>query len=251
MTENPNPNTSPYYNLPLLGFDTETTGVDVKNNRVITCNLTYNTLDGNFTPYDWLLKPTEDIPEDASNVHGITTEYATEHGQDPREGLQQIHDHLARWESYGCPLVAYNAAYDCSILTYEWARHGITSQVRFNRVVDPFVLDKQAAPYRKGGRKLTRLAEVYGVDLGDAAHAADADVKAVLEIARLMPHAFDKKKLDLDMPLDRLHAHQVIWKHQQAASLQEYFRSKEEDKSKRDSIIVNGEWPVIYGETGN
>lgn len=238
---------TPFQNLPLLGFDTETTGVNIKEDRVITCNITYSLTDGVFNPNDWILQPSIDIPQGASDVHGITTEFAREYGQEPREALQEIHDHLAAWESYGLPLVAYNAAYDCSILTYEWARHGIKSVVRFNRVIDPFVLDKQAYPYRKGSRKLTRLAEIYGVDLGDAAHAADADVMATLQVARLMPHAFPKDKIDLDMPLDRLHAHQVLWKYEQAQSLQEYFRKKEKD----DSIIVNGEWPVIYGETGN
>lgn len=248
---NPNPHLAPYYELPLLGFDTETDGIDVKNNHIITCNLTYSKLDGSFTPFDWILKPVQDIPQEASDVHGITTEYALEHGQEPREALQAIHDHLVRWERFGLPLVAFNAAYDCSILTYEWARHGIESRVRFNRVVDPFVLDKHAAPFRSGGRKLTRLAEIYGVELGEAAHAADADVKATLELARLMPHAYEKKTLDLDMPLDRLHAHQVIWKYEQAMGLQKYFRSKETDKAKREAIIVNGEWPVMYGDTGN
>lgn len=242
------PNTTPYYQLPLLGFDTETDGVDVKNNHIITCNITYSMLDASFVKNDWLIKPQAPIPQGASDVHGITTEYAQTYGMEPREALQSIHDHLAAWQAHGLPIVAYNAAYDCSILTYEWARHGIESQVRFDRVIDPFVLDRVAFPYRKGtgARKLGKIAEFYGVDLENA-HAADADVEAVLWIARLMPRFFPREKLDLMVDVDTLHARQVEWKSQQAAELQKYFRGK----GGKPEAIVNGEWPVIYGETGN
>jgi len=244
---NPDPNTTPYYQLPLLGFDTETDGVDVKNSHVITCNITYSFLDGTYQKNDWLLKPIVEIPQGASDVHGITTVYATENGMDPKEALQHIHDHLYSWESYGLPLVAFNAQYDCSLLHYEWIRHGIERKVKFNRVIDPFVLDKKVHPYRKKGTgTLTALAQYYMVDL-DNAHSADADVMATLGIARHMPHAFEREKLDLMQPVDKLHELQVQLKSEQAASFQKYLREK---KGEKDAII-NGEWPVIYGETGN
>lgn len=244
---NPDPNTAPYYELPLLGFDTETDGVNPLENHVITCNITYDFIDGRPNESnDWILKPQGEIPEGASDVHGITTEYAQEHGREPSEALYYIHEHLWAWESSGCPLVAFNAAYDCTILDAEWRRHGIQSKVKFDRVIDPFVIDKKAFPYRKGKRTLSRLAEVYMLTL-DNAHSADADVLATLQLARKLPKAV--KGLDLSLPLDSLHMQQVLWKAEQSKSLQDYFRSKEPDKEKKKLIVVNGDWPVQFEKT--
>lgn len=193
-----------------------------------------------------MLKPVKEIPQGASDVHGITTEYAQQHGTDPYETLKNIHEHFATWESYGFPLVAFNAAFDCSLLTYEWRRYGIKSEVTFRRVIDPFVLDKRAFPYRSGPRKLGRLAELYEVELENA-HSADADVLATLGIARKMHGAVDTSKINLNIPVDRLHAYQVLWKYEQAESLEAYFHGK---GGKPDAYVAR-EWPVMFGKTGN
>ena len=66
-----------YYKLPLLGFDTETTGVDVYTDRIVSCNLTYDF--PNHPEYNrsdnFLINPGVDIPVEASDVHGLTKEY--------------------------------------------------------------------------------------------------------------------------------------------------------------------------------
>ncbi|MEN9660733.1 MAG: hypothetical protein RLZZ443_662, partial [Actinomycetota bacterium] len=59
-------------------FDTETTGLDLREARIVTaCVLE---LDANGQPVgdavEWLADPGIEIPQVAADVHGVTTEYA-------------------------------------------------------------------------------------------------------------------------------------------------------------------------------
>jgi DNA polymerase-3 subunit epsilon len=65
-----------WYEGPLLTLDTETTGVDVFTDRIVTCNITYD-IPGQ-EPYvaNWMISPGVEIAEGASAVHGITNEIA-------------------------------------------------------------------------------------------------------------------------------------------------------------------------------
>src|SRR5699024_2036021 len=60
---------------PLLGFDTETTGVDVFTDRVVTA-ATVLTEDGSDEVRTWLDDPGVEIPAGAAAVPGITTAHA-------------------------------------------------------------------------------------------------------------------------------------------------------------------------------
>lgn len=227
--------TIPFYKSPLLTLDTETTGIDPLTDRVVTCNITYDYVDG--TPpkvYDWLINPGVEIPQGASDVHGITNEIAKEYGQDPKIALENIKDHLEIWNDAKLPIVIYNARFDCSILLSEFSRYNIHYSHDFPCIIDPLVLDKALDKYRKGKRTLTASSEVYGVEL-DNAHSADADSMASVKIARAIG-----EKFHIDAPWDEVHNQQRIWAEEQAASLQEYFR-----KSKDPNAIVRGDWPYL------
>lgn len=232
---------TPFYTLPLLCFDTETTGVDVWEDRVVTCNITYLAPDGTITSKsDWLINPGVPIPEGATAVHGVTDAIAAEHGIPPEKGLQLIADHFNAWDSYKLPMVAYNASYDISLLRAEFLRYGINCTAKWDRVVDPYVLDKQLWKYRKGSRKLTSTAELYGIVL-DNAHAADADSMAAGLLARAIG-----KKYKIDGPVTNVHNRQIEFKAEQSASLQEYFR-----RTKDPKIVINGEWPYQTTREGS
>ena len=63
-------------------FDLETTGVDVVGDRIVTAHVGLLDASGTvLTARDWLADPGVVIPEGATAVHGITTEYAREHGR--------------------------------------------------------------------------------------------------------------------------------------------------------------------------
>ena len=99
----------------MLSFDLETTGVDPKTARIVTSALV--TIKGRErNDIEMLADPGVEIPQQASDVHGITTEYAREHGQDHGEVLAKTIEGIREaWRS-GATLIVYNAAYDLSVL---------------------------------------------------------------------------------------------------------------------------------------
>lgn len=230
---------APWYRGPLMAFDFETTGVDAHTCRVVQAGLaTIDPVKG-ATQHLWLLDPGVDIPDGAAAVHGITTERARAEGKQPAEVLRDIGDTITAWLTRGLPLIAMNAAYDCTLLEAELTRHGlptVTERVgAFRPVVDPFVLDKQVDPYRKGKRRLENLCEHYKVRLDgahDAGHDAMAAARVAWKIASLHPRI-------AGMKLQALHDEQVEWAASQADSLRAYF-----DRNGTAHDGVDGTWPV-------
>ncbi|MGV8976988.1 MAG: exonuclease domain-containing protein [Cellulomonas sp.] len=194
---------------PLLGFDTETTGIDVDVDRIVTAALVRRDASGTHIR-TWLIDPGVEIPAAASAIHGITTADARAHGAPPSVALEEIATEVAAAFWDGIPVVAFNACYDLTILDAELTRHGLaTVPDRLGRpaapVLDPLVLDRHADRYRRGKRKLVDLCGVYDVGTGSL-HSADVDVVATLDVlTRLLERFPDLAELDLDT----LHARQV------------------------------------------
>ena len=79
---------------PIIGFDTETTGVRPDQDRLVTCSVVEVLPSGVNRTY-WLADPGVEIPERATAVHGITTEQARENGRPITEVLEEIAAKLA------------------------------------------------------------------------------------------------------------------------------------------------------------
>lgn len=227
---------TPYHEGPLLGFDLETTGTDVFNDRIVTCSLVFKAAPGvESVRQNWLINPGIEIPEEASNIHGVTTENVIAHGENPEEALPQIRAYIQATASEhpGMAVVAFNAAFDLTMLQQELSRYGLDPLDMGFPVIDPFVIDKQADKFRRGSRKLVDVAAIYGVQLEDA-HNAEADVVAAMKLAMRIPLKYP----ELAVPGHVIHGWQIGWRSQQCASLQEYFRKKD------PAAVVNGEWPI-------
>lgn len=179
---------------PLVGFDTETTGVDVAADRIVTAAVVRRDAAGT-AARTWLLDPGVPIPPAATAVHGITTEQARAQGRPARAALDEVAATLvAAWQA-GLPVVVFNACYDLSLLDAELHRHGLpTVPQRLGRpagpVIDPLVLDRALDPYRRGKRRLGDLCALYGVATPDALHAAHVDVVATLDLLARMLDRF-------------------------------------------------------------
>jgi DNA polymerase III subunit epsilon len=181
-----------WWDGPFLGFDTETTGVDVTSDRIVTAALVRR--DAATTAVrTWLVDPGVDIPPGVTAIHGITSEHARAHGSAPAEALEEIAAEIAAAQAAGVPLVAYNASFDLALLEHELARHGLDGLTErlpggVRVVLDPLVLDRHVDRLRKGPRKLVDLCEVYAVPTGDL-HTAEVDVVATLDLlARMAAH---------------------------------------------------------------
>ena len=222
----------------LAGFDTETTGVDVETDRIVTACIVE--VGGNTPPVtaNWLINPNIDIPEQATAVHGITTEKAKTEGQDPAEAIAELVAGLTQIVLAGTPLVIMNAPFDLTLLDREARRYGVqplTDAVGNDlRVIDPRVLDKRVDPYRRGKRTLTDLCAHYQVAL-DGAHSADADAVAACRVAWRIAQRFGEIG---NAFLDELHDQQEDWAAAQAASFQEYLRKKDPD------AVIDSSWPL-------
>lgn len=195
---------------PLLGFDTETTGVDTDHDRIVTAALVRRDRDGTHVR-TWLVDPGVEIPEGASAIHGISTEHAREHGVEPRGALEEIATAIADAVREGVPVVAYNASFDLCLLESELRRHDLpTVEDRLGGelrpVIDPLVLDRAEDRYRSGKRKLVDLCGVYQVVDTGSLHTADVDVVATLDVLERIVGRFPHLG---DLDLVSLHDYQV------------------------------------------
>lgn len=223
---------------PLLAFDTETTGIDVHTDRIVQLGLArLNHPDGT-AQHLWLLNPGVSIPAGAQAVHGITTERCQADGKPPAEVLAIAADTIEQHLAAGHPVVAFNAAYDCSLLEAELTRHGlrtITDRLgEFAPIIDPFVIDKHLSR-RRGSRKLDAQCEHYKVRL-DGAHDAGHDALAAARVAWRI--AQTHPDIAASTPWG-LHNAQVQWAAEQADSLRAYF-----DRTGKTHDGVDGTWPV-------
>jgi DNA polymerase-3 subunit epsilon len=217
-------------------FDTETTGTDPLEARIVTAFVGMLDAEGELERgTDWLANPGVEIPEPAVAVHGITTEMAQAEGEPAPEVLQKIIASLEWIVRNNIPLVVYNAPYDLSLLAAECARHQLAMPELGKVVVDPLVVDKQVDRYRKGGRKLGTTAEAYGVELFDA-HDASADAVAAGRIAIAIARKFPT---EVDVPLAELFDAQVRWHDEQAADFESYMR-----RQRDPNFTADRGWPV-------
>lgn len=218
-------------------FDTETTGLDLREARIVTACVVELDASGKIVGRneEWLANPGIEIPQVASDVHGVTTEYAVAHGRPAAEVVAEILEALRGFFAAGIPVVAYNAPYDFTILKYEALRHGLEPILDPFPVLDPLVIDKKVDQYRSGKRRLENAAQVYGVELSDA-HNATADAVAA---GRVMQAIADKFSAVLGNDLEAIHRGQSEWADQQAESFATWRR-----KNGAPDFVAELGWPI-------
>ncbi len=197
---------------PFLGFDTETTGVDPRTDRIVSAALVMRDARGT-RQRTWLVDPGVEIPQPASAVHGITTDHVRAEGLPPHQALEEIAAELTRATAAGVPVVVYNACFDIRLLEHELTRWGLpTLTDRLGRapgpVLDPLVVDRALDRERPGKRTLADLCRHYRVPTPRALHTAEVDVLATLDLLDRLLEAFPE--LGQRSPAE-LHAWQRVW----------------------------------------
>jgi DNA polymerase-3 subunit epsilon len=190
-------------------FDTETTGLDLKTARIVTATVVELDASGAIVVDrpEWLADPEIEIPETASNVHGITTEIARAQGRNYKEVVSEILETLRDCFARGIPVVAYNAPYDFTILHHQALALGLQPLTHPAPILDPLVIDKTFDKFRRGKRKLEIVAEYYNVALDDAHNSkADAVAAGRVALAVLNSHIDKLPASALD-----LHNSQITW----------------------------------------
>ncbi|MDT0464733.1 3'-5' exonuclease [Streptomyces gibsoniae] len=230
-----------WYEGPLAAFDTETTGVDVETDRIVSAAVAVQDAPGTRPRVcRWLVNPGVPVPAEATAVHGLTEEHLQRNGRWPSPVMEEIARELGEQAALGRPLVVMNAPFDLTLLDRELRRHRASSLDRWFAsqplcVLDPRVLDKHLDRYRKGRRTLTDLCAHYGVVL-EGAHDAAADALAALEVVRAVGRRY-ATRLERLTPVE-LHTLQTGWHAAQARGLQAWFARSGSDE------VVDPAWPL-------
>ncbi|MFD9484844.1 3'-5' exonuclease [Streptomyces sp. NPDC059991] len=230
-----------WHREPLVGFDLETTGTDPLEARIVTAAIVGVQGGEPVRQRNWLADPGIRIPAQASAIHGISNERAASEGRPVREVADEIAETITGYWAQGVPVVAYNAAFDLTLLAAELRRHGLPSLTdrlggaAMGPVVDPYTIDRAVDRYRKGKRTLEAVCVEYGVVL-DGAHEAGADALAAVRVAVAI--AERHPQVARLLPAD-LHEQQIEWYAAWAADFQRFLRRK----GTLDAI-VDPAWPV-------
>jgi DNA polymerase-3 subunit epsilon len=259
-------------------FDSESTAPNPEVARLVTATVAEVRPGADTRIVEHLVAVEEDIPAEATEIHGITTEQARANGKPLPEVAEVVAAHLTELMAAGVPVVGMNLSYDVTLLQRELWRCGLPSlEDRGLRhiapLIDVFVIDKAVDRYRKGGRKLTDLCAFYGVKL-DGAHDATFDALGAARVAYKMckraemavhdPRAvmglYGDRPRQAEhitrafaqlgrMSLDQLHQAQAGWYAEQSTSLGQYFRQKaneleyqaerSEDDAERETFLAD------------
>lgn len=190
-------------NLPLmklsesvvLCFDTETTGLDEKEDRVIELGAAYSIRGARGPTFMTLVNPLRPIPPEASKIHGIVD---ADVAAAPTWAVvaQKFMSHLAGdaleafdpWHEGRPVLAGYNAVhFDGPFINAEQSKISQGPLVTPSRIVDPVIWirwhsrDGFEGPDGTRGRTLKHACHHFGVALGRA-HRADADARATLDV---------------------------------------------------------------------
>lgn len=225
----------------LVGFDLETTGTDPREARIVT-GAVIEVKDARPLGHrQWLADPGVEIPADAVAVHGISNERAASDGEPADRVADSIAETLVGYWRTGVPVVAYNAAFDLTLLSAELRRYGLPSlRERLGGmdpapVIDPYTIDRSVDRYRKGKRNLEAVCAEYGVTL-ESAHDASADALAAARLASAIAGRHPKVA---SLGPARLHASQIEWYAQWAADFQSFLRRKGDAQA-----VVEATWPM-------
>lgn len=242
----------------MIVWDTETSGVDVENDRILTCYAMVQNVDGTIErEWHWTIDPGVadgfKVPKAASDVHGMSTEWIAEHGRkDWRTAIEEIVRVLYDAYLLGIPIVAYNQRFDFSILWHEYVRAGRGTGGVLGTILekgifyDATIHEKQRNRFVKGKgmRTLKNTCLRYGIEFDDEkAHAAEYDVIKTAEISWFF---LKKDKLTIA----ELYKLLPKWKEEQDSSLQAFFTKDGRKNDNGEDVVIDRGWPLIT-EKGN
>lgn len=200
---------------PLVVFDLETTGLDIRNDRII--QFAFLRVNPDQTQDEWveLVNPDITIPPESIKIHGITNE-------DVKDKAKFLHfvPFIVEFLE-GCDLSGYNVnRFDLPFLQKEMERNGTTLDLTDTKVVDVQVIFHKMEP-----RNLAAAYRFYCGEEHEDAHDAMGDVKVTLDVLNAqvgryseLPksvdglHEFTNKTDDRFVTPDR----KFFWRHGQA-----------------------------------
>jgi len=173
---------------PLVFFDLETTGLSLKNDRIVELALIKITPQGDVMERVRRFNPGMPIPPEATAVHGISD--ADVAGEAPFcARARALHDILE-----GCDLAGFNVRrFDLGMLVAEFARCGIKLDLAGRRVVD-----MQNIFHAEEPRDLSAAARFYLGREHEEAHTALGDIRTSAAVLGAQLQRYPHLPRDLD-----------------------------------------------------
>ncbi len=166
--------------MPFLVVDTETTGLDPQQNRII--EIAWVLFENGQVTHSQacLCSISEPLPPEITRITGIDASML--------EGQPQFSEHISDFIA-ACSkvsyLVAYNVPFDRAFISSEFTRAG--KEMPSMPWFDPCIYIREIDKFKKG-KKLSEAAARWGVEL-DGAHRALADATAAGKLfLKLMPY---------------------------------------------------------------
>ena len=173
---------------PVVFFDLETTGIDVVNDRIVEISLLKVSPDGNEETKTMRINPEMPIPQQATEVHGITDEDVK---NEPT--FNTVAKDIAKFIE-GCDLGGYNSnKFDIPLLAEEFLRVGVDVDLKKHRFIDVQVIF-----HKMEQRTLSAAYKFYCQKNLDDAHSAEADTKATYEILKAQIDRYSELQNDME-----------------------------------------------------
>jgi DNA polymerase-3 subunit epsilon len=173
---------------PLVFFDLETTGLDLKNDRIIELAFIKLTPHGDVLERVRRFNPEIPIPAEATAVHGITDADVADELTFCRtaRNLVEILE--------GCDLAGFNIKrFDLHMLIHELRRCGVELSLADRRI-----LDMQTIFHREERRDLTAAARYYLGREHEEAHTALGDIRTSAAVLAAQLDRYPHVPRDLD-----------------------------------------------------
>jgi DNA polymerase-3 subunit epsilon len=164
-------------------FDTETTGLEPKTNRVVEAGAIRFDARGIISRFNVLINPGMPMPAEVTKINGITDEMLAKQPNAAAvipDFLRFIGDSV---------LIAHNAQFDINFMNAELARLGKPSLG--NRVIDTLLFAREVFPGQPN-YKLQNLATKFGITAIDA-HRAEDDARVCMELFLICVNALREK----------------------------------------------------------
>lgn len=159
--------------IPLVVFDTETTGFAPGKDRVAEIGAIRREPNGAITEFNQLINPEMGMPKEAGAVNGITDAMLF----DKPKVASVLPDFLKFIE--GAILIAHNAPFDVNMIAAELQRSDL--EIPSNDVYDTMLMARGLLPgYAK--YQLQHLAQQLGLEAKGDAHRAVADCHTTLQL---------------------------------------------------------------------
>ena len=172
---------------PICFFDLETTGINVSKDRIVEIAILKVFPSGEKESRTWLVNPEMEIPEESTQIHGITNEDVAD-----KPTFKALASKVAKMIE-GSDVAGFNSnRFDIPVLAEELLRAGQELDLKKCRPVDVQVIFHKMEP-----RNLSAAYKFYcDKDLIDA-HSAEADTLATYEILKAQIEKYDALENDM------------------------------------------------------